>query len=31
MVQTVRGVFTVFCGMTFPIVILPESGPGRWR
>lgn len=24
MVQTVRGVFTVFCGMTFPIVILPE-------
>jgi len=24
LVQTVRGVFTVFCGMTFPIVILPE-------
>jgi ABC-2 type transport system permease protein len=24
MVQTVRGIFTVFCGMTFPIVILPE-------
>ena len=23
LVQTVRGVFTVFCGMTFPIVILP--------
>ena len=23
MVQTVRGVFTVFCGMTFPIIILP--------
>jgi ABC-2 type transport system permease protein len=24
LVQTVRGVFTVFCGMTFPIIILPE-------
>lgn len=24
LVQGVRGVFTVFCGMTFPIVILPE-------
>jgi ABC-2 type transport system permease protein len=24
MVQTVRGLFTVFCGMTFPIIILPE-------
>jgi ABC-2 type transport system permease protein len=24
LVQAVRGVFTVFCGMTFPIVILPE-------
>jgi ABC-2 type transport system permease protein len=24
MVQGVRGVFTVFCGMTFPIVILPD-------
>jgi ABC-2 type transport system permease protein len=24
LVQVVRGVFTVFCGMTFPIVILPE-------
>jgi ABC-2 type transport system permease protein len=24
MVQAVRGVFTVFCGMTFPILILPE-------
>jgi ABC-2 type transport system permease protein len=24
MVQGVRGVFTVFCGMTFPIAILPE-------
>jgi ABC-2 type transport system permease protein len=24
LVQTVRGVFTVFCGMTFPIGILPE-------
>lgn len=23
-VQLVRGVFTVFCGMTFPIVVLPE-------
>jgi ABC-2 type transport system permease protein len=23
MVQTVRGVFTVFCGMTFPIIVLP--------
>jgi ABC-2 type transport system permease protein len=26
LVQTVRGVFTVFCGMTFPIVVLPEWG-----
>ncbi len=26
LVQTVRGVFTVFCGMSFPIVILPEWG-----
>jgi ABC-2 type transport system permease protein len=26
MVQTVRGVFTVFCGMTYPIVVLPEWG-----
>jgi ABC-2 type transport system permease protein len=25
-VQAVRGVFTVFCGMTFPIIILPEWG-----
>lgn len=24
LVQGVRGVFTVFCGMTFPIIILPE-------
>jgi ABC-2 type transport system permease protein len=24
LVQAVRGVFTVFCGMTFPLVILPE-------
>jgi ABC-2 type transport system permease protein len=24
LVQVVRGVFTVFCGMTFPIVVLPE-------
>jgi ABC-2 type transport system permease protein len=24
LVQVVRGLFTVFCGMTFPIVILPE-------
>ncbi len=24
LVQSVRGVFTVFCGMTFPIIILPE-------
>jgi ABC-2 type transport system permease protein len=24
LVQTVRGIFTVFCGMTFPIIILPE-------
>jgi ABC-2 type transport system permease protein len=24
LVQVVRGVFTVFCGMTFPILILPE-------
>jgi ABC-2 type transport system permease protein len=28
LVQTVRGVFTVFCGMTFPIVILPEWARG---
>jgi ABC-2 type transport system permease protein len=26
LVQVVRGLFTVFCGMTFPIVILPEWG-----
>jgi ABC-2 type transport system permease protein len=26
LVQTVRGVFTVFCGMSFPIVVLPEWG-----
>jgi ABC-2 type transport system permease protein len=26
LVQGVRGVFTVFCGMSFPIVILPEWG-----
>ncbi len=26
MVQGVRGLFTVFCGMSFPIVILPEWG-----
>ena len=26
LVQTVRGVFTVFCGMTYPIVVLPEWG-----
>jgi ABC-2 type transport system permease protein len=25
-VQAVRGVFTVFCGMSFPIVVLPEWG-----
>jgi ABC-2 type transport system permease protein len=24
LVQGVRGVFTVFCGMSFPIVILPD-------
>jgi ABC-2 type transport system permease protein len=24
LVQAVRGVFTVFCGMSFPIIILPE-------
>jgi ABC-2 type transport system permease protein len=24
LVQAVRGLFTVFCGMTFPIIILPE-------
>lgn len=24
LVQAVRGVFTVFCGMTFPIIVLPE-------
>ncbi len=28
MVQGVRGVFTIFCGMTFPIVILPEWARG---
>jgi ABC-2 type transport system permease protein len=26
LVQAVRGLFTVFCGMSFPIVILPEWG-----
>jgi len=26
LVQTVRGIFTVFCGMTFPIIVLPEWG-----
>jgi ABC-2 type transport system permease protein len=26
LVQAVRGVFTVFCGMTYPIIILPEWG-----
>jgi ABC-2 type transport system permease protein len=26
LVQTVRGIFTVFCGMSFPIVVLPEWG-----
>jgi len=26
LVQGVRGVFTVFCGMSFPIIILPEWG-----
>lgn len=26
LVQGVRGVFTVFCGMSFPIVVLPEWG-----
>ncbi len=26
MVQAVRGLFTVFCGMSFPIVVLPEWG-----
>ena len=26
LVQAVRGVFTVFCGMSFPIVVLPEWG-----
>jgi ABC-2 type transport system permease protein len=26
LVQSVRGVFTVFCGMSFPIVVLPEWG-----
>lgn len=26
MVQAVRGVFTVFCGMSFPLVVLPEWG-----
>ena len=25
-VQAVRGVFPVFCGMSFPIVVLPEWG-----
>lgn len=28
LVQGVRGVFTIFCGMTFPIVILPEWARG---
>jgi len=28
LVQSVRGVFTVFCGMTFPIIILPEWARG---
>ncbi|HET7521498.1 MAG TPA: ABC transporter permease [Candidatus Limnocylindria bacterium] len=28
LVQTVRGIFTVFCGMTFPIIILPEWARG---
>ena len=27
----VRGIFTVVCGMTFPIIVLPEWGPERWR
>jgi ABC-2 type transport system permease protein len=26
LVQAVRGVFTVFCGMSFPIIVLPEWG-----
>jgi ABC-2 type transport system permease protein len=26
LVQAVRGVFTVFCGMSFPLVVLPEWG-----
>ena len=26
LVQTVRGIFTAFCGMTFPIIVLPEWG-----
>ena len=26
LVQAVRGLFTVFCGMSFPIVVLPEWG-----
>jgi ABC-2 type transport system permease protein len=26
LVQAVRGIFTVFCGMSFPIVVLPEWG-----
>jgi ABC-2 type transport system permease protein len=26
LVQGVRGLFTVFCGMSFPIVVLPEWG-----
>lgn len=26
LVQGVRGIFTVFCGMSFPIIILPEWG-----
>jgi ABC-2 type transport system permease protein len=28
LVQAVRGVFTVLCGMTFPIIILPEWARG---
>jgi ABC-2 type transport system permease protein len=26
LVQAVRGLFTVFCGMSFPIIVLPEWG-----
>ncbi len=26
LVQGVRGIFTVFCGMSFPIIVLPEWG-----